>query len=502
MMRNVLRRGRKKKITPKPGSFIVGRIRMGVFMSIQKRIVKVFLTLTLVLCIVPIALGQNSWKVYKADGVTPFDCNSEIMVGDHLVLVYNSDSYDYGNWTGWKGGVYIAGQDRLRGNLAGRDKDPNSRDWTGSHYENAGLFAIVIQWRDSNIFGFDFYTYYPVDEYSEANSTVPGDWFVIDYYAIKAGDVNVGFYVYNEFEESWDEPNYIITFHNVPTRDFNSDEAVDFRDFAIFSSQRDNAGCGDPNWCAGADIDRDGDVDNKDLGLFVEYWLWPDSGNEPDIPDDPDYPEDANVIYSIVDVNGLSEITLDVNESITLYVDIVSTNENNVWAFDIEVDISDPSLGSIDNTEYPGGTAQILAGPDRDTSWDYWGPGAEQEEGIELFGLTTGGAIADGHLASFVFTCEGQGDVTLELKNWESFNTDNEAVFPKLETIVIHQIDPLMMMGMGGGMEEMLGTPPDEIDIDEIVSWLEELWSDDKEIRKTYSKAEWNDFIDSVMNSY
>jgi hypothetical protein len=452
-----------KKIMPKPSLFIVGRTRMGVFMSIQKMIVKVFLTLTLVLCIVPIALGQVTLKIYESDGETPFDCNSEIMVGDHLVLVICSDSNDNGSF-----GLYIVGLDRNLSTLGGRGldpNDPNARDYTDSHLGNAGDLAKVTAWRDSFKWGFDLYTFlpfYPFDNNMVDDSTFPGDWFVIDYYAIKAGDCNVGFYIYNE-NEGWDEPNYIITFHNVPTRDLNSDESVDFLDFAISSSHRNDTGCGDPNWCAGADIDRDGDVDNKDLGLFVEYWLWPNPGNE---PDEPDYPEDANVIYSIVDVNGLSEITIDVNDSITLYVDIASTTENNVWAFDIDVDISDPNLGSIDNTEHPSGTAQILAEPNRDTSWDYWGPGLEQEEGIRLSGLTYGDEIADGHLASFVFTCEGYGEITLELKNWASFNTDDEAVFPKLENIVINPIDPEMMMAMGEGMEEMSGTPPEEIDID------------------------------------
>ncbi|MDH4239050.1 MAG: dockerin type I domain-containing protein [Phycisphaerae bacterium] len=463
---------------------------------------KVFLILTLVLGTVPIALGQDSLKVYWPDGTTPFDCNSEIMVGDKRVLVISSESNDYGNISVF--GVFIAGDDRLGGILAGRGldpNDPNARDYTGSHLENAGLFARVTQWRDSDIWGFDFFTFYPVDAYSEPNSTVPGDWFVIDYHAIKAGDINVGFYIYND-DEGWDEPNYIITFHNVPTRDLNSDEAVDFLDFATFSSHWNDTDCCDPNWCAGADIDRDGDVDNKDLGLFIEYWLWPDSGNEPDIPDEPDYPEDANVIYSIVDVNGLSEITIDVNESITLYVDIASTTENNARSFYIDIDISDPNLGSIDNTEHPDGTAQILAEPNRLPFADYWGPGLGQEEGIQLSGATLNSAIADGHLASFVFTCEGQGDVTLELKNWASFNTDNEAVFPKMETIVIHQIDPLMTMGMGMDSEMLLGTLPDEIDIDKLVSLLEELWLDDKEIKKIYDKTEWDDFINSVLNLY
>jgi hypothetical protein len=476
---------------------------MRVFMSIQEMIVKAFMTLTLVLGIVPIALGQPSCKVYEADGVTLFDCNSETMVGDKRVLFVSSDSNDSGSF-GW----FIVGQDRTRGTLGGRGldpNDPNARDYADSHLENAGDLAKVTAWRDSSKWGVDLYTFYPFypfDNNMVDDSTFPGDWFVIDYYAIKSGDCNIGFYIYNE-DEGWEEPNYIITFHNVPTRDFDSDGIVNFCDFATFSSQWNGTGCGDPNWCAGADIDRDGDVDNKDLGLFVEYWLWPNSGNEPDSPDEPGYPEDPNVIYSIVDANGLSEITIDINDSITLYVDIASTNDNNVWAFDIEVGISDTNLGSIDNTEYPGGTAQILAEPNRDTSWDYWAPGTEQEEGIRLFGLTTGCEIADGHLASFVFTCEGQGDVTLELINWVSFNTDYEAVFPKLESIIIHQIDTnSQQMMMGGGMDEMLGIPPDEIDIDELVSWLEELWFEDKEIRKTYSKAEWNEFVDSIMDLF
>jgi hypothetical protein len=469
--------------------------------------VKKTVILTFILSIAPIALGQVWLQVYEADGVTPFDCNSSVMVGDKLVLIVRSDSNDT-----WSGGLFITGQDRLLGTLAGRDKDPDSRDWTGSHYEDAGDLAKVTAWRDSSIWGFDLYTYYPFypfDNNSEGSSTVAGDWFVIDYHADEVGECNVGLYNYNDYAISWTEPNYLITFFNVPTRDLNSDEVVDFRDFAIFSSQWNSSDCSDPDWCSGADIDRDGDVDHSDLGLFAEYWLWPDSSNEPDepcSPGDPNYPEDPNIIYGIVDVNGLSEITVDINDSIMLYVDIASSNDNDVQAFDIEVNISDPNLGLIDNTEYPDGTAQILAEPNKDPSWDYWGPGWWQEEGIRLSGLTTGNAIADGHLASFVFTSGGPGDVILELINCVSFNTDSEEVFPKLESIVIHQVDPQMM----GASSEMLLTeettlsesPQEDVDIDELVNWLEELWFEDGEMRKTVNRAEWNEFIDSVENSY
>jgi hypothetical protein len=470
-------------------------------LSLQEVIVKKLVILILVFVMVPTVLGQVWVQVYEADGVTPFDFNSGVMVGSKLVFVVISDSND-----NWSGGLFIVGQYRERGILAGRDKNPNSRDWTGSHFADAGDLAKVTAWRDSLIWGFDLYTYYPVDEYSEANSTAPGDWFIIDYYADEVGECNVVFYEYNDYGISWREPNYVFTFFNVPARDLNSDEVVDFRDFTILSSQWNNNDCNGPDWCAGADIDRDGDVDYSDLALFVEYWLWPDSDNGPDESDipDPNYPEDPNITYSIVDANGLSEITIDVNDSVILYVDIASSNDNNVCVFDVEVNISDPNLGSIDNTEYPDGSAQILAEPNKDPSWDYWGPGWWQEEGIRLLGATNGCAIGDGHLASFVFTCEGPGDVTLEVKNLASFNTDYEEVFPKLTSIVIHQVDQ-QMMGAGSemlGMEETMQSEStqEDVDTDELVSWLEELWLLDKEIRKTYNRAEWNEFIDSVEN--
>lgn len=415
-------------------------------MPTQKIVIERLLILTLVIAATATAAAGISLQVYDVDGVTPFDCNSDTMVGSKLTLVISSDSNDY-----WSGGLFIKGEDRALGTLAGRDKDPNTRDWTGSHLENAGDLAKVTAWRDSSMWGFDLYTYrpfYPFDNNMVDDSTFPGDWFVIDYYADEVGECNVGFYEYNEYGVSWKEPNYQMAFIHSPTRDLNADGMVNFGDFVILASKWNSTNCSDPNWCAGADIDRDGDVDHNDLGLFVEYWLWPtapnspNSPNSPNEPDDSNHPEDPNITYSIVDANGLSEITLDVNESVTLYVDIATTEENNVYAFYIEVDISDTNLGSIDNTEYPDGTAQILAEPNRDSFWDYWGPGVEQEEGIRLFGLTTGCPIVDGHLASFVFTCTGEGDVTLNVINWYSYNTDDEPVFPKLEPIVIHQVDP------------------------------------------------------------
>ncbi len=219
--------------------------------------------------------GQVTLEVYESDGETPFDCNDDIMVGTELRIIVSSDSNDY-----WSGGLFITGEDRAFGTLAGRGLDPNdlnTRDYSDLHYEDAGEFAIVTAWKDSSIWGFDLYTFYPIDGNSDSNSTVAGDWFIIDYEADEVGDCNVGFY---DYSISWSDPNYFLSFSHSPTRDLNFDEKVDFADYAIFALQWHANDCNDPNWCDGADLDRDGDVAYDDLGFFVDYWVGGASGVE------------------------------------------------------------------------------------------------------------------------------------------------------------------------------------------------------------------------------
>ncbi len=226
---------------------------------------KKLLVVLLVLCTVGNTGAQVTVRVFEADGVTPFN-STEVMVGSKLSIIISSDSNEC-----WSGGLFIKGDDRARGTLSGRDLDPNTGDWTGSHYQAAGNPAKVTAWKDSGIWGFDFYTaiYSP---YSPVGNPAAGNWFIIDYKGKEVGDCNVGFYDYNI---SWSEPNYYISFTNVPTRDLNQDGVVNFYDFSALALQWYAGGCSDPNWCEGADMDRDGYVDSYDLGLFAQYWLWP-----------------------------------------------------------------------------------------------------------------------------------------------------------------------------------------------------------------------------------
>ncbi|MBN1787994.1 MAG: hypothetical protein JW806_06325 [Sedimentisphaerales bacterium] len=447
----------------------------------------------LVVILVSAAYGQTDVYIYNADEITPFE-HQEIMVGTKLTFIVNSDSNDY-----WNGGLFISGNNRDFGVLSARDYDANTRDYTGSHFEEAGNCARVTGWRDSSIWGFDMCTFYPIGDAND-NNTQPGDWFIIDYTAKAAGDCNVGFY---DYSVSWYEPVYDVNFTQVKSRDFNNDGKVDFQDYLILASNWIRDDCIDPNWCDGTDLNQDGSIDCTDLGDFIEFWLWPELPVEPPDNNEPPIPVDANIIISIVDVNDNNEITIDVNESITLYLKLTTTELGSLSVFDVEVTISDTDLGSIDNREYNpndpndpnNGTARILAQP-RDPFFDYIGPGYEQAEGISLVAVNMEADFNDGSLASFVFTCEGPGDVILELK---SYSTDP---YPKLESILIHQIDPNSQQMMSGGDRATEDTQmPEDIDPEELAEWLEDIRANDPNVDETIIEEDWSQFIDSVKNT-
>ena len=477
---------------------------------------------TVFLGFVTFATAKVTLDVYESDGVTLFD-HRNITPGTELKLVVSSDSNDL-----WSGGLFLDSTSRDMGVLVGSGYDPNTWDWTDCHFSNAGSEPYVSEWQDSLIQGFDLYT--SLEEDAE-----PGAWFVIDYIALEPGEPNVGFY---EYAYSWDDPNAVVFLHQVPKADFNTDGIVNLLDYSLLASCWLQENCTDPNGCLKADImDENATVDANDLFEFADSWLWKlDTGpnqSEPNPdPNQGDPEPDPNLIYSVVDANGLAEITMSIGESVTLYVDMETLDVNDVWAFTIEVDISDPNLGSIDNTPYdsnspPGvGTARILAGPNRWETFDRWGPGYLQSEGIYLSGVSSSGAFQDGHLASFVYTCQGAGDVVLNLTNHDSISTSADRLYPTVQNLVIHQYDLLegesmMMSGMSmdtlasGDMTvavdeaSMLSTDTasaieeiPSVSQEEMLQFLEDIWSSDSEMQTMIGEEEWNEFIKSVEESY
>ncbi len=408
----------------------------------------------------------------------------EIMVGGHVSLVVYSDSNDF-----WSGGLFIEGQDRAIGQLQARDKDPNSRDWRGSHLPAAGEGAYVLNWRDSAKWGFDLYPddgpypdaglylYDNMSSYDFESMCQKGNWFVIDYYALDEGLCSIG--IYNHSDEDWTipDPNASLIFINTPTRDLYSDGFVNYADFAAFSSYWEAENCNDPNnGCYQADFSRDGTVGLEDVVMFADFWLWGIPGWKPaekiggvapntSDPNSTDPNIVYDVTYAIVDVNSLSEITLEVGQCITLYV-IKSSSSETVNLFNMNVTISNPNWGSIDNSET--GTAEILATP-RMEAFDYIGPAEIQAEGIGFLAANAGTSILDGDMASFVYTATDPNDVKLSLTNYSSTGAN-------LESIIIHQV-----------------LSP--------VDLLQQAYEESPELQESVPETEWNAFIESVEAS-
>lgn len=440
--------------------------------------------------------AKVSLEIYESDGITPFNYRN-IAVGTELKLVVSSDANDI-----WSGGIFLQGDDRNLGLLRGHGWDPNTHDWTGCHFTGAGSEPYVFSWEDSYIQGFDLFT-------SPEGDSSASAWFTIDYIALEPSEPNIAFYEHNI---SWDDPNAFVYLSQVPTADYNTDGIVNFLDFSFLSSCWMQENGADPNNCINADLDKNGLVDVNDLLLFSEYWLWPVSNTSSSDPNQEQPELDPNLIYRVVDANGLSEIMMSIEESIILYVDMETIDVNEVWTFEVEVTLSDPNLGSIDNTAYdpndpPGpGTARILADPNRWEIFDRWGPGNQQPEGIFLSGASQSGAFEDGHLASFVYTCQAAGEVVLDLINWDTTTTSGEKRNPILESIMIHQDDMLSGETAMSSMSLEAAAPAEEtspsMSQEEVIQSLNDIWETDPEIQNTIDEKDWKKFMKSVEQSY
>ncbi|MCE5186848.1 MAG: hypothetical protein LLF76_12055 [Planctomycetaceae bacterium] len=457
-------------------------------------------------CICAQCPGAVSVSICNPTSLEPYTL-SDVMVGTKAAIVIDSNSTEL-----WSGGLFIEGDDRDYGDLLARGKDPNSRDWAQSHLSSAGAGAVVLGWKDSIRWGFDLYT----DDVCRQS----GKWFVLDYQAAKPGPCTVAFY---DHVLSWTmpDPNQSITFMNTPTRDLVPDGIVNWADFNIFSSQWFvHTGNSDPNLLSRADFNMDGDVDLADLCSFADYWLFGIPGWQPParqviVPQPQPEPQAG---YSIRTAEGLDEITIDVGQSVVLY--IVKEYGPGCYVIDLEAQISDPNLGWIDNAvidpNHPeASTARILFTP-RNTGCDYWGPGQIQPEGIEFVAASLTQPIADGALASFVYTATAPGTVRLNLADY-IYIADSQPLF-------IHQNEPALQMQassqlktasfMDGAAFAPLSSEPisetqtalaapaaPTMSPDEIADVLENIRKDDPQLQQTINDTQWNEFIESVRNS-
>ena len=73
----------------------------------------------------------------------------------------------------------------------------------------------------------------PLPHLTDGHAAYPGDWFVVDYYAEQVGICTVG--LYGSLAGS-QVPSQTLFFTHIPSRDFNHDTMVDFKDFARLAS--------------------------------------------------------------------------------------------------------------------------------------------------------------------------------------------------------------------------------------------------------------------------
>ena len=50
-------------------------------------------------------------------------------------------------------------------------------------------------------------------------------------------------------------------------------QVINFTNFAVFAAHWLQSGCGEPDFCNGADLDGNSQVDYNDLALFAQHWL-------------------------------------------------------------------------------------------------------------------------------------------------------------------------------------------------------------------------------------
>ena len=198
------------------------------------------------------------WQVFEADGITPFT-GRELMVGERLVLICHSSTSILDDL--WGGEISLTGNNRNLGQLAARGPY-TSYDWQGSHLPAAGDFAEVNNRNTSQVQGFQVFTDW---------EPMAGDWFILDYKATAAGDPNIAC---SEIVGPTSVFLQNIVIHQVPTRDFDHDNLINWIDWAILQQNWGAELCQNPGWCVGTDLNRDSRVDILDLQMFVGYWLY------------------------------------------------------------------------------------------------------------------------------------------------------------------------------------------------------------------------------------
>ena len=433
------------------------------------------------------AFGNVSMRLFEADGNTPFDSNSPIMVGTRLTIYADSNSAA----SMWLGGFDlvkpVTNPDLPRGMLIGRGWDANAIDYSNSRLSSAGNRARIIDWENEDQQSFELF--------ANGSNMAAGTWFVVDYNATNIGDCVINLV---EYHDSNLVTVQSTTLHQVATRDFNNDGQVNFIDFAKLASYWLHTDCNELNNCEGTDLNPvpDGTIDYLDVMYFAEFWLGrfrqPDSLgdiNDVNIPDSnsmPSPPSGSPVLYLVYDGNTPP----DPNTDLTIHV----YSEQLLSSMEVGIQIS--------------GDAIITGAMDADDCEQYgWDPGWWSYSEIDPNGTwaTTGNVAPQDGTSGTVgyFTIHyNSGPVNVAIMS-SSYAYDVNALPVVLST------DPLILGGenqqqsmmMQSGLESSSMSEQQVVDVNSLVDWCENLWNIDAELRSTTTEADWNAFIESIRTS-
>jgi len=417
------------------------------------------------------------FRICEADGINPYN-GRDVMVGEKLVVYARCDSTNYAG-----GGVFVGGDSRNIASVCARDQDPNSINAAGSHFVNAGETARVIQWEDSVISGCDLY--------GSDILSVPGDWFVVDYFADGIGSAQLDFY---DYSDSCDFPVSSLTIAQVTSRDVNDDGHVNNLDYSIFSSYFDTQNCADPNGCGRCDLDNDADVDFVDVLMMWDYWLCTDICEQP---------MDETLRYRIVDEFGENMISMLTNESRRFFVELDYTDANDVDVFDLEIIMDDVSLGIIDNRAIDPNnanyTAQMLAQP---ILLGGWANGYSQTQAISFWAASLS-SINEGSVASFIYTCNSTELQRLRVQN-RSSSSGGVIVYPASEDLVINSptASQATESATEANSQSSITSESENIDIEALRYFLDNAYADSPDLQSSFTQQQWNDFRQDVLNNY
>lgn len=229
------------------------------------------------------AMAEVSVAVYRADEETPLalaDPNTPgvyrgIMAGTRLTLFITSDTEGI-----WDGQLRLSPEAATVGVICGRGYNPKSpsRNHEGSCLKAAGRNPRVSFHAGPEGVSVSLLS---------AWDALAGEWFVLDYEARAVGMCEVELYTVRVSSEVVGTPDpYVddppafeldltqsLTFNHVPSRDFDSDDMVDFVDFALLAAEFGRTAGRDPNESVPFDFKADRRVDLLDVAAFSEYWL-------------------------------------------------------------------------------------------------------------------------------------------------------------------------------------------------------------------------------------